>query len=95
MSKWFSNLWLLGKADVAEIDALLWHEDLECNSIKFNKKELVLWSTRYSARSLQCNLIQINKTEWVCPLRLAPSHSHSVSHQRAYDFRTRTSTSTS
>ena len=34
MSKRFSNLWLLGKADVVLVDAFLWHEDL--NVIQFN-----------------------------------------------------------
>ena len=34
MSKRFSNLWLLGKEDVAVVDALLQHDDL--NVIQFN-----------------------------------------------------------
>ena len=34
MSEKFSNLWLLGKADVEAVDVLfLQHVDLECNSI--------------------------------------------------------------
>ena len=44
-----------GKADVEEVDALLWHEDLECNSIKFNKRN---WPCgRHAVQRVACNVI--------------------------------------
>ena len=73
MSEKFSNLWLLGKADVDAVDALfLQHVDLECNSILFNKRRRSRCSVQRADR--ECNLIQINKIYWVYALGLAASH---------------------
>ena len=60
MSQRFSNVWLLGKADVAAVDALfLQHVDLECNSIK----GAGVGSTRCSVQrvDLECNLFKLIK----------------------------------
>ena len=70
MSEKFSNLWLLGKADVEAVDALFL-QHVTWNVIQFNLIEgdgLGVCALFRAARSQECNLIQINKMDWVYAL---------------------------